>query len=1031
MTSVIIGSLRDLIPQDTIQAKVYKLKKNGQIDTLPSGCPMSVYATPDHYATDIRQFPVEKFCTPLEVYRELNDHQKRAVDEVKKFLNSAPCAAFWHNGDDDQNCQYNGLHMHILVYTPGRLTDYNPYRKLVDCLMKRFGMLVKCQKVKMPLNIMKHMQTAPRLLLGSNNMLVLGKLVKATSAASFLPVDDMYEIDDTPEEPEQPSMSSFFREKLGSEETHLAKPAPKIVPVTEMDIRARIAQIADDDTGMLEPIEPTAIMKVRENQASRYVDVWIEFSEMFDSSDETDILTAIEKKQDNELKMKFRSVLLSTNFQGIKAQALREIAVRKQLSGKTYIDRMMDQTPCPNTLDITTTSATFLDWTKEHNLNPGKFLTDLYCILDSTFPKTNCFMLQGVSNAGKTYWMSPLFQQAHLKGQTMVSQDFKFMNCLNKEIIEIPELTLSKMDEVEELKKVFEGLPTQVNVKNKPPQLLERTPVILTTNSVPWKYFSEEKAPLQNRMFGYALYQPSLVLKKVDKPADPRFYSQVFSFIREEVSSRPVWPFAPESPEMKTLHAKVEAFVRSLCSNEQIQYIRGIEEGTLLSRSNPVRDIMFRNKPSSERWRHGLQTMMMVLKDAQTPEFEKLHHVNGYLMCQFRHSDKVQDYFWSFDNEKPKLMSVEDGGQECVAQNYRKGDNHYEALLDMDYAFQQVLEQLVKMGWKNKDDYRKTAYDIVQDMCDVVSVMVTDIDQVFYGSIVHSPISTPQKPVRVEKAAKAPKKTVLQRVRQALRLKKKAHRGIKYEETSVPDVAPSASSTTVNAEDQMVPISKRARDTLDEEPYNSPPRKRRTPSPKASGAAHSPSLLYHTCEGPWSGESTADTSVCSTHGLMGSTKRMNIEELTDWTDSKLERYIEQATSGNQEAAFELEEEMGVTLMDVINEQRRREEIARFDLEADLLSNEFDDDMNEEQAVPKASTLTATRLVAVNAYGSPVAEDLEACEVSIIEDQSTPDPRRPTCLWAEKKHQIIAYTVVILTLIVYVIMFINVFALIYC
>ena len=60
--------------------------------------------------------------------------------------------------------------------------------------------------------------------------------------------------------------------------------------------------------------------------------------------------------------------------------------------------------------------------------------------------------------------------------------------------------------------------------------------------------------------------------------------------------------------------------------------------------------------------------------------------------------------------------------------------------MDMDYAFEQVLEQLVRLGWKKKDDYRKSAYDILQGMCDVVSVMVTDIDQVYYGSVVHSPV---------------------------------------------------------------------------------------------------------------------------------------------------------------------------------------------------------------------------------------------------------------------------------------------------
>jgi len=407
--------------------------------------------------------------------------------------------------------------------------------------------------------------------------------------------------------------------------------------------------------------------------------------------------------------------------------------------------------------------------------------------------------------------MSPLFHQSHLKGQTIVSTDFKFMHCINKEVIEIPELTRTKMDEVEELKKVFEGLPMQVNVKNKPSALLEGTPVILTTNSVPWKFYSEEKAPLQNRMFGYALYQPSTVLENVGKAADPRFYSQVFSYIREEVASRPVWLFAPNSPEMKTLHTKVETYIKGMCENESMKYIKGIEKGTLLTRQNPIRNSMFTNKPSSERWRNGLQQMMMALRDDQSPDYEKLHYVNGYLMCQFRQSVKVQDYFWTFtaDGKPPLMLKMED--RSTLLKIIKKGDSHYEALLDMDYAFEQVLEQLVKLGWRMKDDYRKSAYEILQGMCDIVSVMVTDIDQVHYGSIVHSPVLTPQKPKflqEVPNAPKAPKASVFQRVRQAPRLKKKKTRAIVYKEFSLPSVAPSQSSMSLHEEDQTVPSSK-------------------------------------------------------------------------------------------------------------------------------------------------------------------------------------------------------------------------------
>lgn len=72
--------------------------------------------------------------------------------------------------------------------------------------------------------------------------------------------------------------------------------------------------------------------------------------------------------------------------------------------------------------------------------------------------------------------------------QTIQSQDFAYQRCLAKEIIQIPELSLSKPEQVEEAKKIFEGLPTTVNVKNKEPRVLERTPVLLTCNNMPWKF---------------------------------------------------------------------------------------------------------------------------------------------------------------------------------------------------------------------------------------------------------------------------------------------------------------------------------------------------------------------------------------------------------------------------------------------------------------------------------------------------------------------------------------------------------------
>lgn len=100
-------------------------------------------------------------------------------------------------------------------------------------------------------------------------------------------------------------------------------------------------------------------------------------------------------------------------------------------------------------------------------------------------------MMQGQSNAGKTYWTQPLMPFPDLVGQTVQSQGFAWQKYLNKEVIQIPELSLSKPEQVEETKKIFEGLETTISVKNKEPKVLNRTPIILTCSSSPWKFFKK------------------------------------------------------------------------------------------------------------------------------------------------------------------------------------------------------------------------------------------------------------------------------------------------------------------------------------------------------------------------------------------------------------------------------------------------------------------------------------------------------------------------------------------------------------
>ena len=133
-------------------------------------------------------------------------------------------------------------------------------------------------------------------------------------------------------------------------------------------------------------------------------------------------------------------------------------------------------------------------------------------------------------------------------GQTIQSADFAFQNYVAKEINQIPELKFTKPEQVEEAKKIFEGLTTMVNVKNKEPARLERTPVILTCNQVPWTGFENERFPLENRMFSHLNLRSSEVLSGLgDKGPDPRFYVEIFDFIRNEITNDVLWPLTPYS----------------------------------------------------------------------------------------------------------------------------------------------------------------------------------------------------------------------------------------------------------------------------------------------------------------------------------------------------------------------------------------------------------------------------------------------------------------------------------------------------
>ena len=137
--------------------------------------------------------------------------------------------------------------------------------------------------------------------------------------------------------------------------------------------------------------------------------------------------------------------------------------------------------------------------------------------MDKSYTKINCFMLHGASNARKTFCMNP---SATYQGTNHSVQRLQIPK-LRKQRDHWNTRTYDDKngEKIEGFKKVIECLPTHLNVKNKPSQLMERMPVILTTNTVP--HCSDEQMQLRKRIFAYTHRRCSAVLSQITRSPDP------------------------------------------------------------------------------------------------------------------------------------------------------------------------------------------------------------------------------------------------------------------------------------------------------------------------------------------------------------------------------------------------------------------------------------------------------------------------------------------------------------------------------
>lgn len=681
--SVVICQLDELVSIRDIGSRVYKEKKDGGYEQSHSGQYITRYTTVEDYRAGIETVPTAKFTTPQVIYNDLSTQQKSAVDAIKSLMNEFPCAMFWHDGNSDHTCNFHGLHIHLLLgCNQGKLSGVHKYRMVREKL-KKLDIDIKTQNVRNMTALGRHLMKKPRMLNGCNNMqlCVMLRQHRALNTANkevVAMIQEDFEKDEIGEQiPDKKTVectagSDWLAESMGmisksSKEAALKRQAEMNVPRMGQYIQqmANVPEFerrpAEECKTFKQIVAGVALeKKIPVSKTANKVDTFKGLILKHNRRTQEDLLTAIVESENREELELYRTLKLGPGARDIFQQALEELNCERKMKGDTYVDILLDNIQAvEGTMSIAETSQIFINWCREQKVIAGELLFNWFLVLDKALPKINCLLLQGESNSGKTFWTQMAFQFPDLIGQTIQSNDFAFMNCAGKSIIQIPVLSITKPEQIEEAKKIFEGLETRINIKNKGPHRLERTPVIVTCNQFPWSNYGNESAAFLNRMFAYRNLRRSKVLEAIKgKTPDARFLASVFGYLRENVMTRITWPPEVNSDEYMMACDLTSQFVLQL-TQQGVKTLGDIIEEDV----NPdVYRKNYNNDIEEDRLR------ALVLESVEIEEFSGVpqalyQRAIGWL--QYLSRTDARDYYWVFtDYKNPRLVSV------LTGQNY-------------------------------------------------------------------------------------------------------------------------------------------------------------------------------------------------------------------------------------------------------------------------------------------------------------------------------------------------------------------------
>ena len=146
-----------------------------------------------------------------------------------------------------------------------------------------------------------------------------------------------------------------------------------------------------------------------------------------------------------------------------------------------------------------------------------EFTRDVYDLLTLAKPKNNLLCLEGVPNSGKSFIARSIASLFKYQNTCQGTSSFPFMEIANASIGLIEEPVFSN-DNLQTFKKLAEGTPTDVAVKNRKAARVPRIPLIITSNyDFVVQGGSTEKCAFASRMKKYIFNSSCAFLKLAKK----------------------------------------------------------------------------------------------------------------------------------------------------------------------------------------------------------------------------------------------------------------------------------------------------------------------------------------------------------------------------------------------------------------------------------------------------------------------------------------------------------------------------------